>query len=681
MPAMKLVATFAVALLAISSCPVFALTVPVAEDTSTSTVAAKRVILPSSGAAPTLTVTARQSALVRFNLTDLNVVPAAITPANLKSAILRLYVVNAKSAADVTIHAVTSEWTESFVGKPVPEPTIDDTVLATIPAAELAKRQFVSVDLTAPIAAALQAGNTFGFALETSDPDTRIVFASKEGFAIGQAAELDLDADLSSSDGVGPSLTLSGNLILPKTTATTGILYAGSTTLLHDFGTGNFFAGLGAGNLTMTGSSNAAVGFQALSSDTTGGYNAAIGYQALHANDGGIFNTAAGYLALAANTSGFSNTATGAGALGANTTGNQNTAGSDDALAANTTGSSNTATGYATLFENLTGSNNTATGVAALYANTADNNTATGYFSLYSNTTGSGNLAEGYEALYSNTSGSFNTALGFDALYANLTNARNTAIGYQSLFANGNPQPQYSVDNVGAGYQALYANTSGGENTAVGSQALAFNTTGNNNIAVGYSAGGGIVTGSGNIMIGSSGSNFDNFTIRIGQQNIQTSTYIGGIYGASSGQPGVTVYSDLNGRLFTTGSSRRFKDNIADMAGASDVLLQLRPVTFRYKPAFGPSGVPQFGLIAEEVNAICPDLVAHDASGGIYTVRYDAINAMLLNEFLKEHQRVEDQNAQLARQQETITALEQRLSALESLVHAAANISPAPPAR
>jgi hypothetical protein len=243
--------------------------------------------------------------------------------------------------------------------------------------------------------------------------------------------------------------------------------------------------------------------------------------------------------------------------------------------------------------------------------------------------------------------------------------ARNTAVGYQALYANGTALLQDSLDNAGFGYRALYANTSGSQNTAVGSQALAFNTTGNNNIAIGMGAGGAIVTGTRNIMIGALGMDTDNFTTRLGDQGVQTSAYFGGIYGSPSGQIGATVYVDLNGKLFTAGSSRRFKQDILPMDHASDVLLQLHPVTFRYKAEFGSPEIAQFGLVAEEVNEVCPDLVAHDANGEIYTVRYDAVNAMLLNEFLKEHQRVEDQERRLAEQKKEIGTLAARLDKIE----------------
>ncbi len=304
---MKLAASVAIGLFAGSLTSLYALTVPVAEDTSSSTIGGVRVITSTDGAAPILPVNARQSAFFRFDLANPNVVPAAITASNVKIAILQLYVVSTKAPAEatVTVHAVTTAWTESVIGKPVREPAINPTVLATLTAADLAKRNFITVTLTDAVTMALQNGVPLDIALETSDPTAKFVFASKEGPAIGEAPQLNLDADLGSSADLGPSITLTGNLVLPSTTTTTGILFAGSTPLLHDFGTQNFFGGLGAGNFTLSGAQNVAIGYHTLSADTTGGYNAAFGYEALSANTGGIYNTAAGYLSLAANTTGF----------------------------------------------------------------------------------------------------------------------------------------------------------------------------------------------------------------------------------------------------------------------------------------------------------------------------------------------------------------------------------------
>jgi hypothetical protein len=361
-----------------------------------------------------------------------------------------------------------------------------------------------------------------------------------------------------------------------------------------------------------TGINNAAVGFSSLRSNTTGGYNTAIGAGALFANTADK-NTATGFGALLSNSTGSLNMANGAVALLSNTTGFANTASGFEALHSNTTGFSNSATGTSALKSNITGSHNTAQGLQALYLNTSgDNNTANGVNALYYNTTGDSNTADGIQALLRNTTGHENTATG-------------------SL--------------------SLLNNTSGFQNTAIGYEALISNTTGNYNIAVGVFAGQNHTTGDNNIYIGNIGLGVESNTIRVGSSH--TATYIMGIHGetASSGTP---VIINASGKLGTTASSQRFKKDIATMKNASEAILSLRPVTFHYKT--DATGTPQFGLIAEEVAKVNPALVLPDKEGKPYTVRYEAVNAMLLNEFLKAHRKIEEQ-------EETISQLKQDFQA------------------
>ena len=282
-----------------------------------------------------------------------------------------------------------------------------------------------------------------------------------------------------------------------------------------------------------------------------------------------------------------------------------------------TYGSSNFFAGPNAGNQTLSGSGNTAVGTSALAADTSgDNNTASGYAALFSNTSGLYNTAIGAEALYSNTNGNYNTVVGG---------------------------------------QALAGNTSGAANTAIGFGALGKNRSGTGNIALGDNAGSQLTTENGNIDIGNVGVAGENGTIRIGELAWQTRTFIAGINGATvSG--GAAVYVNSAGQLGTLTSSRRFKKDIRDMDAASDALFALRPVTFRYRPEIDQKGTPQFGLVAEEVEKIDPDLVLHDETGKPYTVRYEAVNAMLLNEFLKEHRKVEQ--------------LESRLEKLEQLLNA-----------
>ena len=287
----------------------------------------------------------------------------------------------------------------------------------------------------------------------------------------------------------------------------------------------------------------------------------------------------------------------------------QNSAEGQNALKNLTTGSGNTAVGWFSLKSLATGSFNTGVGAGTLALNTADNNTATGAAALFLNTTGDGNTANGVAALLSNSTGAANTA---------------------------------------NGVQALFSNTTGFDNTAVGWQALVNNTASFNNTAIGIFAGYGITTASNVIAIGTPGANVDN------------SCYIGGIAGADA-TGGDPVFVTGAGKLGTINPppSARFKEEIKPMNEASEVILALNPVTFRYKKEFDPKHMPQFGLVAEDVEKVDPDLVKRDRDGKLQTVRYEAVNAMLLNEFLKEHRTVQELKKEVA----ALTAGLQKVSA------------------
>ncbi len=327
---------------------------------------------------------------------------------------------------------------------------------------------------------------------------------------------------------------------------------------------------------------------------------------------------------------------------------NDNTVLGDDALVNNTTGTHNVAVGSGALESNTSGFSNTATGSHALFANqTGLGNTAIGAFAG-SNLTGSNNTATGEAALF-HSKGDSNTADGYKALALNKSGDENTATGEF----------------------ALYSNTSGNHNTADGQSALRGNASGSANIALGYLAGSALTTGDNNIAIGNVGVAAESNTIRIGTPGTQQATYVAGISGVTVAS-GVGVVIDTNGQLGSMTSSARFKDEIKPMGKASEAILALKPVTFRYKQELDPKGIPQFGLVAEQVEQINPALVAHDQNGKPYSVRYEAVNAMLLNEFLKEHRKVEtleatvvqqkkDFQATTAEQQREINALTARL--------------------
>jgi hypothetical protein len=350
-------------------------------------------------------------------------------------------------------------------------------------------------------------------------------------------------------------------------------------------------------------------------------------------------NTAEGQNALLSLTSGTFNTAVGFASLKSNTVGNVNTAIGVNALSLNTTGVNNTANGVNALYSNTNGDQNTANGVYALFRNTTGRlNAASGAFALSANTTGSANTAVGQGALVYNTIGGGNTAIGQLAAVSNITGNNNTAVGQGAMFQTGGVN---SNTAVGAG--ALY--TAGGDfNTALG-------------VNAGY-----VVSGSYNIFIGAGVVGPSPFqesnTIRIAD-NLPadpgaSACFIGGINGQTT-TSGTAVFINSSGKLGTITSSARFKKDIKPMDSASEVILSLRPVTFHYRS--DTMNTPQFGLVAEEVARMDPALVLTDKEGKPYTVRYEAVNAMLLNEFLKEHRKNEEQQATIAQLKSGMEAL------------------------
>jgi len=301
-----------------------------------------------------------------------------------------------------------------------------------------------------------------------------------------------------------------------------------------------------------------------------------------------------------------------------------NTAEGQSALLSLTTGGFNTAVGFFSLRSDTTGQFNTAIGAGTLLANIADQNTATGAGALLSNSTGSQNTASGSFALSANTTGAFNTAVGSQALL------RNTV----------------GTDNVAIGTTALSNNTQGSFNTAVGENALFFNTTGVDNVALGISAGTNVITADHVICIGAN----------VQGEDVSATCYIGNIFGRTSAG-GTAVFVNSSGKLGTATSSRRFKEDVKPMHEASDALFALKPVTFRYKKDIDPAAISQFGLVAEDVEKVNRDLVVRDEQGKPYSVRYEQVNAMLLNEFLKEHRTVQEQGATIAELKKEIASL------------------------
>ena len=326
-----------------------------------------------------------------------------------------------------------------------------------------------------------------------------------------------------------------------------------------------------------------------------------------------------------------------------------------DALKSNTTGTGNTGLGWRALFSDTIASFNTGVGAGALSLNDADSNTALGAAALLLNTTGTLNTAVGTDALVFNDSGSSNTANGANALFNNISGNFNTANGANALFDN-----ITGSQNTAIGNSALSVNT-GDNNTAVGSSALASNTTGSGNIGLGVLAGSAVTDATSVIAIGADG------------ENVSNSCYIGQIY--SNIQPQVGVDPDLvtissSGRLGRANvSSRRYKHDIEPMDKASEAIYGLKPVSFRYNKQYDATQTLAFGLIAEEVAEVNPDLVGRNREGQPESVRYEQINAMLLNEFLKEHRRVEQQDCKIQQQETMITELKSELKTLVTTVN------------
>jgi hypothetical protein len=394
---------------------------------------------------------------------------------------------------------------------------------------------------------------------------------------------------------------------------------------------------------------------QAVGPDTDGaipGSNNGEGIGVLVSRTSGIWNTGTGFEALNHLTAGNQNTATGFRALNSDISGGYNTATGVFSLFSNTGGFFNSATGAYSLANNTIGSDNTANGYGALYRNTADGNTATGFAALYHNTTGVSNNAIGRQAATSITTGSFNQAIGVNALLRNDVGSGNIAIGDDAgtnITGDSNVTVGNGAFGTGTGI------TTGNNNAVLGNGAGLGVTIGSNNVLLGQGAGSDIHTTSGNVYIGAGvnppGPAFEVNTIRIMDSSAQVAgtnsqVFIGGIFGATIGAANALVGVNANGQLGTAASSARYKKDIESMGESSEVIFSLRPVSFHYKG--DETNLPCFGLIAEEVAKVNRDLILLDKEGKPLTVRYEQINAMLLNEFLKEHKKVEAQQASIS---------------------------------
>ena len=434
------------------------------------------------------------------------------------------------------------------------------------------------------------------------------------------------------SVGIGTATPLSALDVLGNINLV-GYLAVNGNPVFHQFtapGTVgyNTFLGESAGNLSIPpqasnglASFNTGVGWSALWGLGAGANNTALGYSAQRSLTSGNLNTAVGSLALWQNTTAGTNTALGASALSTQSFSNAGVAW--DAW--------NTAVGFSALASNQPTS--TLTG---------DRNTAVGAVALRNNTTGRINTAVGVDSLQQNTIGEANTALGFESLLANTTGYANTALGMDALLSNAT-----GYDNTGAGAEALRSQMDGTANTAFGRGSLGGLTSGSRNLALGAYAGNALSTGNDNIYLTHPGSITESATIRIGRNFVQTRAFMAGVFATTTGNSSVLpVMVDLNGQLGTTASSRRYKNDIQDMGATTDRLFGLRPVTFTYKAH--TDGVRHYGLIAEEVEEVMPELAVRGKDGQIETVAYHDLPPMLLNELQKQRRRIETLEAELA---------------------------------
>jgi trimeric autotransporter adhesin len=322
--------------------------------------------------------------------------------------------------------------------------------------------------------------------------------------------------------------------------------------------------------------------------------------------------------------------------------------------------SNNTSTALGTGASNA-GLQNTAVGYNTLQVNAGNGNSALGANALTANSQGNNNVAIGDNALLSNAGGSANTAVGGQALLNDFGND-NTAVGFSALFAN-----TVGINNTAIGVSTLYSNVGGSNNVAVGQNALYNMTSGASNIALGYQAGSQLTSGDSNIYIGNQGQASDGGVIRIGTAGTQTSTYMAGIL--NTNVSGSNVLINSNGQLGIATSSERFKEDIADMGRASDALMLLRPVTFRYKQPFEDGTKPlQYGLLSEEVAKVYPGLVVYDQDGQAQSLQYHELPALLLNELQKQHQIIAKQESKIKQQQEQMRELQERIAALEARI-------------
>ncbi len=508
----------------------------------------------------------------------------------------------------------------------------------------------------------------------TGSSNTAVGVSALQSNTIGSSNTAVGSSSLSINSSGSSNTAVGSSSLAVNTTGTSNTAVGASSLATNSTGISNTAVGATALTGNTTGASNTAVGSAALAANTSGNNNTAVGTNALTTNSLGSTNTAVGFDALtktsvsgntavgssslAANTTGTSNTAVGLNSLTANTFGIQNTSIGSTALDANTTGNNNTAIGFNALGTIITGTDCTAVGSNALAVNTATGITAVGSSALAANVAGTDNTAVGFQALKTISSGTDCTAVGFDALTLG-TGDFNTAVGSKALATLST-----ATNCTAVGFNALTLAT-GISNTAVGSGAGSTVSTGTANIAIGLNAGNTITTTSNNIDIGNVGVVGDAGAIRIGTDGTHTSCFIQGISGANVGASTAVRVSNTTGQLGTVGtSSARFKHNIQNMDNKSENVLQLNPVTFAYND--DETETEQYGLIAEEVDKVFTGLVGYDKDGLPFSVNYEVLPVLLLNEMKKQHMTIEELRKDNVLRDEIIRDLINRIKSLEA---------------
>lgn len=495
------------------------------------------------------------------------------------------------------------------------------------------------------------------------------------GPAAGRIEFDDLTTDevniLNANVGLGTStptqqLELTGNMKLPAPSATTGIIYMDTYTLLHRSGTRSVCLGGRSGNLSMSGAqNNSAVGDSSLVLITTGDNNVAVGFTALKKLTTSSGNTVIGSLAGNQIATNGWNTIIGYQA-GKATTSDRNTFIGCEAGMSNTLGYYNVFLGLQAGYSNTTANYSTALGFRALYSQTGYTsfntmmNTAVGYESMYTtnptNTTnGRGNTAVGYQSLRTNSTGGYNTALGTGALYSNTTGASNTAVGGDALSL------ATSDNNTAIGDQAMYSVGSGARNTSVGASSMYSTTTGSDNTVIGYNAGLSSNAFSNSIAIGSSVNATNNDQVRLGPSSIQT-LYCMGAFNGVVGQTNVDLFVDNTGKIGYVSSSARYKENISDMDEV-EWLYHLRPVNFNY--ISDETNSNQYGLIAEEVEKVNADFV-HYRNGQPETVSYSQMISPMIKAIQEQNTVIEQLKSEIEVMKTERQEMLSRLEALES---------------